>query len=133
MPNTSFVGSGLYLKFGNTVLSGEFRSFNEAEDGATVDGSAGADTFRRKLMTLSDGSATYECVAQAGGTAIWAAVAPKTEGTLVWGPEGTATNKPKGSVNCVVSSRARSIPYDGIVTYSIKFDYLEAPTHGGWA
>ena len=132
MPNTSFVGSDAYFSFGGTVVSTQFRNIDDNQTGDTVDGSAGADTFRRKLFTLVDGGLTLDVVAQAGGTALLAAWRPGQEGTIIFGEEGTASGKPKTTVNANVTGFRRTIPYDGVVVYSYEFGYLEAPTPGSW-
>jgi hypothetical protein len=130
--NTSFVGSDAYFEFGGTAINTQFRSIEDNQTGDTVDGSAGADTFRRKLFTLVDGGLTLDVVAFAGGTAVLTNWIPGREGTIIFGEEGTATNKPKTTVSANITGRRRSIPYDGVVTYSFDFGYLEAPTHANY-
>lgn len=132
MANTSFTGADAYFTWGGTVLNTQFRNIDDNQTGDTVDGSAGADTFRRKLFTLVDGGLTLDVVAFAGGTAILSAMIPGAEGTIVFGEEGTATNKPKTTVLANITGRRRTVPYDGVVAYSFDFGYLEAPTHANW-
>lgn len=116
-----YTGGNLYLRFGSTVLSGDFRSFSPEETIETVDASAGNDTFRTKLTTLKDGSASVSLVDQTGGTALWGALVPGMQGTLEWGPEGTAAGKPKHTAMAIVTSRSRDIPYDDIVVLNVEF------------
>ncbi len=116
-----YVGSTLYLKFGSTTLQSDFRSFEPNESIDTVDSSAGSDTFKTKLTTLKDGKATVELVDQTAGTVLWAAVVPGTSGTLEWGPEGTATNKPKHYCDAIVTSRTKTVPYSDIVVLKIEW------------
>lgn len=121
-----YVGSSLYLKFGTTELQGDFRSLSVTETIDIVDASAGSDTHRTHLGTLESGQASVELVDQAVGTAVWAAVDIGTSGTLEWGPEGTATGKPKHTVTAIVTNRAKEIPYDDIVTLTVDFEFSDA-------
>lgn len=127
MPEFAF-GTAGYIKFGSTVLSSDERSFDPEEEVNTVDRSAGNDAARSYLATLLDGRATWEGVAQTGGTALWAAVAPRTEGTLEWGEEGTATGKPKHTVVALVTRRARANPYDEVSVLTVDFQFQAAVT-----
>lgn len=123
-----FAGSGLFLKFGSTVLSADSRKFSYEQTVDIVDGSAGSDLYKPKIVTQRDGNGTVELVNQAGGTALWAAIAPGTEGTLEWGDEGTVSGKPRGYVLAIVSKRSKDVPYDDIVTTNIDFDFNSAVT-----
>lgn len=123
-------GTAGFLKFGSTVLSADFRNFDSEEEAGLADASAGNDANRSYLVTLKDGKATIELVAQAGGTALWAALAAGTRGTLEWGDEGTAVGKPRHTVEAVVQKRSRQIPYDDIVVYSADFQYSGAVADG---
>lgn len=127
MAGTHFVfGTAGYIKFGTTVLSVDMRNFQPDEEVGTVDQSSGNDTSRTYLTTLKDGKSSLEILLQPGGTAVWAATAPGTAGTLEWGEEGTAIGKPKHSVNAIVKSRKRAMPYDGVVTATIDFQFSSA-------
>ena len=120
---TEYTGKSLYVKFGPTVLSSRFKSYNESDEAGLVDKSAGADTRRTYLATLQDGGASMELLQESLGTAIWAAVAAGTEGTLEWGPEGTASGKPKYTVDAIIKSRKRNIIHDDVVKVSLDIVY----------
>lgn len=125
-----FTGQSAYIKFGATVLSGDYRNFDEDEDVGLVDASAGSDTHRSYIKTLLDGKATAEIVAQAGGTLLFAAVKPGTEAVLEWGPEGNTTGKEKRTVTAVVLSRKRTTPYDNLVVITVEFQFQGAVADG---
>lgn len=114
-------GSAGYIKFGSTVLSSDERTFTPEESIGLADATAGNDTARTRLATIKDGKASWEGVLQAGGTALWAAVAPGVSGTLEWGEEGTATGKPKHTVVAIVESRKREFPYEDIAVAQVEF------------
>lgn len=123
-----YTGNALYLKFGSTVLSADFRNFDQSEEIGLVDATAGADTNRTYLTTVKDGKATAEMVHQASGTALWTALAPGTSGTLEWGPEGTASTKPKHTVTAIVMDRKKVVPYEDIVVITAEFQFSGAVT-----
>lgn len=118
-----FSGEALYLKFGSTVLSADFRTFNPTESADLLDASAGADVARIYKKRLEDGSASLSMLGQALGTALWDALAPGTEGTLEWGEEGTTAGNPRHYVVALVSSRDKNIPYDGLVEFNAEFQF----------
>lgn len=114
----SFTGKNLHLDLGGTAINADYREFNIDEEMGIVDQSAGSDTARTYLTTLEDASGSLMVVDQADGTAatyIWNLLDKGTEGTLTWGPEGTATGKPKHLANVIITSRSRSFRYDDLV------------------
>ena len=111
-----------WVHAGGTVnLSSDYRSLGESAEIGLVDASAGADVHRTYLTTLKDGTFEYAGLHQTGGTALKAALAPGTYGTLVIKPEGTASGKPAESVPCVVASRNMQYPYDNVVEITATF------------
>jgi len=123
-------GSALYIKFGTTVLSADFRTFDPDENIDFVDASAGADTNKTYLALLKDGTVSVGLVAQTGGSLLWTAIAPGTSGTLEWGEEGTATGKQKHTVLALVKGRKRTEPYDGLIVITADFQFNGAVTDG---
>lgn len=120
--------ASVFIKFGSTTLSQDYRTFSAPEDVSLVDASAGNDTNRTYLAALKDGKASIELVPQAGGTAIWNAVAPGTSGTLEWAPEGTATGKQRHYVTAIVMSREPSFPYADLPIYKVDWQFSGAVT-----
>ncbi|SRR5581483_6559466 len=123
-------GAAGYIKFGTTVLAADFRTFDAEEEVGLADASAGNDANRTYLVTLKDGKATIELVAQADGTALWNALAPGTQGTLEWGDEGSAVGKPRHTVNAIVQKRKRTVPYDDIVVLNFDLQFSGAVADG---
>ena len=120
-----YSGTNLYVIFGSTVLSGDYRRLTTTESMDLVDASAGSDTGTTHVSTLTNGQATYEAVAQTDGTVMWAAVANGTSGTLEWAPEGTASGKQKHTVTAIVSSRENNIGYNDVVTLTVNFQFSD--------
>jgi len=123
-----YTGTALYLVFGSTVLDTDYRSFTDSEEIEVVDQSAGADTARTYLTTLTDGTASATIVMQAGSVSEWNAVAVGTEDTLEWGEEGTAEGKAKHTVNAIVTSREKSMEYADLVVADIEWQFSGAVT-----
>ncbi len=118
-----YTGSAMYVKFGSTVLSSRYKSWEETQEAGLAEASAGSDTLRTYLSTLDDGSATLELLEASVGTALFNAVAPRTSGTLEWGPEGTTTGKPKYTVVALVKSRKRTVVHDDVTKLSLEFQF----------
>lgn len=117
-----FTGKDLYVKFNTTVLSGDHTNFgwDEAED--TADLTAGADTFHYYVPMRQDCSFTFDTWMDGSTLTAWNALEPGAVGSLEVGPFGTVAGKPKYSwTRVVVSGRSPSVPYDGGVVHSVKW------------
>lgn len=117
-------GKNLYLQFGSTNLSGEQRTFDVTEQQETADTTAGADDYRNFANTVKMIEATAEIIMKnhaGGGSAVLAALALGTEGTLVWGAEGTATGKPKKGFLARLVDASQAIPFDNVYLLKLKF------------
>jgi hypothetical protein len=110
--------------FGTIWLEDDYRTLDVAESVTDANSTAGNDTYAGHLPTYTDANATYEMVGTTGsGTLHWARVAPRTTGTLVWYPEGTAQGLPKHTAAAYISSRDRSYPYADVVTVNLGFQF----------
>ena len=123
---TTFTGKNLYLTFGSTQLDADYRSFTPTYQTGLEDASAGSDNGITRLATLLDGNASLTMRSIVGGTATWSALAPQSEGTLTWAPEGTASGKPKFTVNAIVESRSENIAYAGVTEWSVTWQFSDA-------
>ncbi len=132
MAIAGFTGSAAYLKFGATELQTYYRTATLNESIDLVDKSAGADASKTYLTALKDGTFTAEVVLPTGGTAIVAATNVGTSGTILYGPEGTASGKPKASVLAIVSSRGRPLTYNDVTTMSVTWQFNGDVTNSNW-
>ena len=124
--DAGITGQNAYITFGGTVLSTNYRTLNTESSIGTVDQSAGADAGITRLTTLKDGVFSLEMKRPVGGTANWITFVPGQEGTLIVGPEGTATGKPKLSVNVILTRRPTPITYNDIVIDTLEFEMDDA-------
>ena len=132
MAASELTGKDLWLSFNGTVLSVDFRNFEESQEVDLVDVSAASDDDRTYAVTINDGSFDYTglCLSGGSGTVIWDALAPGTEGTLIWASEGSVAGKPKWSCNAIAKTRSRSFPYDGVMEISANVQKSGAITSG---
>ncbi len=130
-----FAGTNAYLKFGSTVLSTYYRTAETSEDGDLAEYSAGSDANKLYVGTQKDGTYSQEIVVPVGtlGTAIRAAVAPLTTGTLEIAPEGTASTKPKKTGLAIVKHRGEALTYNDITTMAVEWQWNGAVTDSAYS
>jgi len=135
-----YTGKDLYVQWiysgGTVALNADFRTLSTSEEADSAEKSAGADTHKSYIPTLTDSSAELEFldVTGATGSTEWAAVLPQNSGTLIWAPEGTTSTKPKHTVTDVfVTSRKRDMPFDDVVAVTVAFQFNVAPAQTAYA
>lgn len=106
---------------GTISLAGDYRTCTWSPSIDYVEVSAGSDTQKGRITALKDATANVTLVAQTAGTAMVAALAPGMSGTLIIGPEGTATNKRKITFPCYCDGGAFDLPYADAVTITSGF------------
>jgi hypothetical protein len=106
---------------GTVSLAADYRTCNWAPTIAYVDVSAGGDTQIGRLTALKDATASIELVGQTGGTAIAAALSAGVAGTLIIGPEGTATGKRKITFPSYSDGAVVDFPYADVVAITCGF------------
>lgn len=120
-----FTSSAMVVEWiysGGTVsLGADHRTVDWQPTTDFADSTAGSDTTRTRLATIKDATAAYQGVGQTGGTVVAAALAPGTPGTLIIGPEGTASTKRKITFPCFAQGAQYSFPYADVVTLSCSF------------
>lgn len=129
---TAYTGKNLYLIFGGTALQADYRSFDPTEEMGVEDASAGSDAAVTRLTTLKDGNAslTMRSISGTGGTANWiTGLAVGNEGTLEWGPEGTATNNRRSHVNAILTEKNETLAYADVSEWNITWEYSGEVTH----
>ena len=124
-------GTDLYVTFAGVVVNGDFTGFDPGSTAVVVPLPASNDTFTYKVTTgRKDGKATLKSLFDpTGGTAAWQAMAEGSIGTLIWAELGTASAKPKSTCNrAIVSSRNKTIPFEGAVEFTVEFEFSAAVT-----
>lgn len=121
---TKYSGAALYVEFAGTNISSTRRSLDLTHSMETADSTAGADVYRNFVTTVKSIEASGEILgltASTGGSAQLAALQPGSTGTLIWGPEGTATGSPKWGFLAMLSEISPSYPFDNVVVYKAKW------------
>jgi len=120
-----YTGKNLYAAWvysgGTVVLSTDFRTVSTAPTVGLADVTAGGDTDRTYIATIKDDVVSYAGLHQAAGTVLKTSLEAGTGGTLILGPEGTATGKPKESYPAIAMGAKMNYPYDNVVEISCDF------------
>lgn len=122
-----FTGKNLYATLGTTVLTADFQTLTVKREVGKAEKTAGADTHASYIPTYADTSIELEVLKKSGtaGTSEWSslvnALGASTDGTLTWGPEGTASGKPKHTVTGFIEEIETEVPFDDMVTMKMKF------------
>lgn len=115
---------------GTADISGHRRTLDISEEAEMKDTTAGNDAARNyeplHLVLGASYTALYDGTA---GTAVSYRLRAGAEGSVVFGPLGTASGAPKGSFAAVVSQHNMSVPYDDNIEVSIEF---MPQTTSGW-
>lgn len=131
-----YAGSQLWLSWvwsGGTVsLNGDFRTFSTSPEVELYEQTAGSDAYKTYIAGVKTATCEVSLVAQAGGTALAAALREAVPGTLIVGPEGTATGTIKETYPCFSMGLRRTQPYNNVVEYNVTFQMNGTPTYAAW-
>jgi hypothetical protein len=136
MANTPYAGSAAYIAWvysGGTITFDYWRNFTWAVDLNYIDATAGADTFEVLVAghgTGQDFTCTY--VGQQNGTAILTALARQTAGTVIYGPEGTATGKAKYTIPATSKGPSFNQSYNDINEITFAWRQTAVETLGAF-
>lgn len=119
--DTGATGRSFYLMFGSTVLDTNYRTFTTSDSLDLIDQTAGDDTRKTYLSGLTDGTASATIKYKAGDTAVWAALATGTSGTLHWGEEGSVSGKPHHYATALVTGRGAAINYNDLIVVDVSW------------
>lgn len=110
-----------YGTFGGVAFQADFQSVEISESQGVADTTAGTDAYESHVTTTKSVEISIELLydTATAGTATATALANGTQGTLDWGPEGTATGKPRYTIPATVTSFNKSYPYDDAISYSV--------------
>lgn len=113
-----YSGKDLYISYAGVTISGDQRTFSVSRASDTIETTAGADTSKSYIPRLTDASGSFNLLETTGtgGTAIYAALVEGSQGTLIFGPEGTASGKPKYECVAIITGADKSAPYADVVT-----------------
>ena len=121
-----YAGSAMYLAWvysgGTVILDADSRNFTWAPTLNWIDATSGKDTYEVLLPSFGTGQdISVPLVAQVDGTALLTAIARQTAGTLVYGPEGTATGKVKYSIPGTSAGPQWASPFNDVTEVTVNF------------
>lgn len=131
-----FTGKNMYIAYNSTVLSADYQTLKVKREHGKAEKTAGADTHASYIPTYADTSIELEVLKKGGtaGSAEWSvlsgAYGTSTDGTLLWAPEGTATNSYYTSAVGFIESLETEFPFDDVVKLTVTFQCNAAPTEG---
>lgn len=135
---TEFAGSALYLAWiysgGTVTLQTDFRNFSWQPTLNFIDATAGADTYENLLTSYGVGAdIPVTMLAQNNGTALAAALARQTQGTLLYAPAGTANNEIAYKIPAYSQGPQWNQPFNDVVEMNVNFRQYAAETRSYWA
>lgn len=124
-----YKGSALYVAFMNATLgtvdlTGDSRVFTAQEQSQRQDVTTRGDSAKRFLNETPEITCTLTGL-DGSGTANtnwnWDRLNVGDTGTVVWGPEGTATGYRKRSLAARLNQKEFNSPYDNATEWSLEF------------
>ena len=119
------VGSALQIVWqtGGTVvrIDGDQTTFDVTWNSQSADVTAAVDGGIEEKPTLQEISYSLNSFYDSAQGTAWLNVTPGTEGTLLYGPQGTASSNPKGGSRAFVTAKSPSVPFNDGVVQSIEF------------
>lgn len=115
-------GSALYAHFihagGTVVLTGDQRSMSWDDTQSFADTTAGSDAATSQVTTTYSVTGSFDFLDNGESEAYASIMFPGASGTLVWGPQGTATGKPKYELPIDWEGMSNSAEYSSEITKS---------------
>jgi len=102
-------------------LDGDQTQFEATWNTQLADVTAAVDGGIEEKATQQEIGYTLTTFHIGSSTALWAFITPGVEGTLLYGPQGTATGDPRGGSRAIVSAKPLSVPFNEGVTRQIEF------------
>ena len=126
---SSYAGSSLVVIWttsaATTTLTGNHRNFTYTPSMEFIEETAGADTTKKYLASVTDGAASFEAIFEAGtatgGTLTYSTCIIAQVGTLKWMPEGTAGTLPYYSFPGICQGAALAYPYRDVVSVTVNW------------
>lgn len=111
-----------WIYSGGTIsFAGDARSASWSPDVETIDTTAGIDTVRTFIKSFKTATANISVVDQTNAAGTASALDAGSYGTLILGPEGTATGKRKVTFPSMSKGAKYNFPYDGISELTCEF------------
>lgn len=132
-----FIGNGLVCQWidasGTAIITANYQKVTETPSIELIDVTAGADAAKVYLASFKDYKVNVSGLEDTGGTIGALAgtrLAPGASGTLIVGPEGTASGKPKRTYPVLSMGITRNYAFAGAAEFSVDFQGWGTVTEG---
>lgn len=115
---------------GTTTLNTTYRTASYTPSVETYDQTSGPDTAKTYVVSYKDGQFTYSGLWPSGGTALLSALAEGNSGTIIYGPEGTASTKMKMTIPAISLGAVLNVQYNNLTEISANFQQNGARSDG---
>lgn len=119
------VGDALQIVWqtGGTVvrLDGDQTTFDVTWNSQSADLTAATDAGVEEKPTIEELSYSLSSFYDSAQGTAWLNVIPGLEGTLLFGPQGTASGLPKGGSRAFVTGKSSSTPFNDGVVQTVEF------------
>lgn len=120
VPGSTMIAQWIYS--GGTInFAPDLRSSSFSPSAEFIDATAGADTVRKRLVSFKDASASLAWVDQTNSAGTASALDAGTGGTLILGPEGSATGKRKITMPAFSQGAKYTFPFDNVAEATCDF------------
>ena len=120
-----YTGKNLYATLASNVIYADYKSIAVKEDIEDAGATAGADAHEFSLPTYRTSEIEVEFFGVTKSDAQYSNIetntTPGATGSLIWGPEGNTSGKPKFTATGFVKSRSKEFNFDDTVNYSFTF------------
>lgn len=102
-------------------IDGDQTTFDVTWSSQSADLTAAVDAGVEEKPTIVELSYSLTSFYDSAQGTAWLNVVPGLEGTLLFGPQGTASGLPKGGSRAFVTSKSPSIPFNDGVVQTVEF------------
>jgi hypothetical protein len=134
MPANVYTGKNLYFEFQGQSYGPGYKTVTITETQNTADSTAGSDDYETTIGTTKTLEISVSCLDRnnTAGSAIRSTSRIGNKGTVIIGPEGTATGKPKYSAFLRVSNVNRPFEHKTETKYDVTFVTDVEADGAGW-
>ena len=121
---------------GTADIAGQYRNSSLSVSNNIIDTTSGSTAWEEIISGISKWEVSYEGLHNGGdtpmGTVHLAALVPGLAGTVFWSPSGSAATNQRFTGAIVIESVEIGLPYDDVVTVSLKIRGNGALTINHW-
>ena len=120
-----YTGKAMVVTINAIAIEADYKSVSVKEDIEDAGATAGADAHEFSLPTYRTSEIEVEFFGVTKSDAQYSNIetntTPGATGSLIWGPEGNTSGKPKFTATGFVKSRSKEFNFDDTVNYSFTF------------